>query len=376
MDIEREDFNKPIRVAENTWWVGKRDPNGVFHANPYLRVFSRQPGDKHERYSVLVDPGSSSDFAVVSSKVNSLIGSLSRLSMVFINHQDPDVGSSAAVIAGRYAPKVAIMCSEETWRLIVHFNLPKNRFFSANKATRGVRFKTGHTLLPVPSPFCHFRGATMLYDPQTRVLFSGDLFGGLSPRGVTSLWATEEDWSGMRAFHQLYMPSNKALQMAIETIRALDPPVETIAPQHGRVIRGPLVEEFMQRIAALPVGLDLLVEAEDESTLVGWNSVLARVVELAEMYFGASYKDMLRRERALGDTLSMAGDRPQIIAQGRWTIERLVHALCAGQNADIASTIKMEAIFAADELHLPAPRIELHDSEDSEVDDDFAGLID
>ena len=375
MDAEREDLNKAIRIAENTYWVGKRDTNGVFHANPYLRVFSRQPGDTRGCLSVLVDPGSSSDFAVVSSKIGSIIGSLKQLSIVFINHQDPDVGSSAAVIAGRYAPNVAIMCSEETWRLIVHFNLPRKRFFSTNKLTRGIKFNTGHTLVPVPSPFCHFRGATMLYDPQTRVLFSGDLFGGLTPRGLTSIWATEEDWSGMRAFHQLYMPSNKALEMAVETIRALDPPVEMIAPQHGRVIRGPLVKEFMDRIASLPVGLDLLVEQEDESVLAGWNSVLTRVLTLAKMYFGDSYKAKLAQP-SLADTLQLTGDGATISAQGRWTIERVVMALCANQNSDVASTIKMEAIFAADELHLPAPRIDLSEKEDSAaVDDDFAGLL-
>ena len=105
---------------------------------------------------------------------------MDRLSALFINHQDPDVGSSASIISARYAPKAGILCSEDTWRLIVHLNLPRNRFIATEKFAQGLSVPTGHKLLPVPSPFCHFRGAVMLYDPETRVLFTGDLFGGLT----------------------------------------------------------------------------------------------------------------------------------------------------------------------------------------------------
>src|SRR5690606_23581297 len=166
-----------VEIAPNTYWVGKREEKGVFFSNPYLRTFSGvdATSGKTQVFNLLIDPGSSSDFSVVHTKVSSLIGGMDKISALFINHQDPDVGASASIISARYAPKAAILCSEDTWRLIVHQNLPRDRFIPTEKFKTGIRLPTGHRVIPVPSPFCHFRGAVMLYDPETRVLFTGDL---------------------------------------------------------------------------------------------------------------------------------------------------------------------------------------------------------
>ncbi|MCA9579305.1 MAG: hypothetical protein KC668_27945, partial [Myxococcales bacterium] len=190
-----------VEIADGTFWVGKRAEGGVFHANPYLRTFrGRADGGRESAFHVLIDPGSSSDFTFVHTKVSGLIGGLDKLSALFINHQDPDVGASASIIMARYAPKASILCSEDTWRLIVHGNLPRDRFMATERFANGIKLPTGQRLLPVPSPFCHFRGAVMLYDPQTRVLFSGDLFGGLTDGNDLRLDADESDWAGIRAF--------------------------------------------------------------------------------------------------------------------------------------------------------------------------------
>ncbi len=33
-----------IEIAPGIHWVGKRDPSSLFHANPYLRVFTGDDG--------------------------------------------------------------------------------------------------------------------------------------------------------------------------------------------------------------------------------------------------------------------------------------------------------------------------------------------
>ena len=66
----------PVEIAPGTYWVGKRDPHSIFHANPYLRVFrgtDAQTG-RPNQFNLLIDPGSRSDFAVVSTTAN-LLGS-------------------------------------------------------------------------------------------------------------------------------------------------------------------------------------------------------------------------------------------------------------------------------------------------------------
>jgi glyoxylase-like metal-dependent hydrolase (beta-lactamase superfamily II) len=284
---------------------------------------------------------------------------LDRLSAVFINHQDPDVGSSASIISARYAPKAGILCSEDTWRLIVHQNLPRNRFIATEKFSHGLNVPTGHRLLPVPSPFCHFRGAVMLYDPETRVLFTGDLFGGVTDVNAQGLWADESDWNGIRAFHQIYMPVNQALQRVVAVIRKLEPAVEIIAPQHGRLIRGPLIQTFLDRMEKLPVGLDIMDEAQDRSHLQAWNVVLERVLALARGYLGGSADEKLMGSTELAETARVQDGQVSIQRMGRWTVEHVVALLCHGEPPEIAGPIMMEATTAAAEYNLPTPHLDI-----------------
>ncbi|WP_041792260.1 hypothetical protein [Stigmatella aurantiaca] len=354
----------PIEIAAETFWVGKREPGSIFHANPYLRRFRGIDAktQKANEFNLLVDPGSSSDFSTIHTKVSGLIGGMERLSAMFINHQDPDVGSSAAIISARYSPRAGIICSEDTWRLIVHFNLPRGRFIATEKFTQGLNIPTGHRLIPVPSPFCHFRGAVMLYDPQTRVLFSGDLFGGLTEAKAQDLWAQESDWTGVRAFHQIYMPVNAALMRAVAAIRKLQPAVEIIAPQHGRVVRGPLVAQFLERMERLRVGLDIMDEAQDRSHLQAWNSVVDRVVSLARGYLGASVEAKLSTSQELSDTAVFEGQRLKVNRMGKWTLEHVVELLCQGEPPEISGPIIVEATSAAAEYNLPTPHIDIEGS--------------
>lgn len=74
------DMLHPIEIAPQTYWVGKRDPRSIFHANPFLRIFQHADTDgRTSQFNLLIDPGSRSDFAVVSTKVASLIGGMDKL---------------------------------------------------------------------------------------------------------------------------------------------------------------------------------------------------------------------------------------------------------------------------------------------------------
>ena len=349
-----------IEIAPGTYWVGKRDPKAIFHANPFLRVFRGAGPLDGAQYNLIVDPGSSSDFAVVSSKLTSIIGGPGQLSGVFVNHQDPDVGSSATVISGRFAPRASIFCSEATWRLIVHANLPRDRFVDTDRAARGIKLPTGHTMIPVPSPFCHFRGAVMLYDPETGVLFSGDLFGGLTSPGAEGIWADESDYSGMRAFHQTYMPTCRAVARVVRAIRRLDPPVQIIAPQHGRLLRGPLLDKMLDRLEALPVGMDLLDDAGDgPDVTTAWSSVVSRILHTARMMMGDGVDALLRDDEELCASLTFDGERVEVKSAGRWTMSKIVDVLTRGRAPMTANAVKLEAILACEELELPSPDLQI-----------------
>ncbi|MFO0593142.1 MAG: protein kinase [Polyangiaceae bacterium] len=350
------DNRSPIEIAPNTYWVGMRDPRSIFHANPFLRIF---PGAS-DAYNLVVDPGSSSDFAVVTSKISSVIGRMGAISGLFINHQDPDVGSSAGQICGRYAPRASIFASEATWRLIVHGNLPRERFVDTDAARRGLTLPGGNVVIPVPSPFCHFRGAVMLYDPDTRVLFSGDLFGGITAAGPHDLWADSSDWSGVRAFHQAYMPTSRAIAAAIRAIQRLDPPVEIIAPQHGRLLRGDVLQRFMQQLERLPVGFDIMDDVGDGAdAMAAWSSVLNRVMHVARMILGEGVDEVLDRDDEMRECCELYQGRFEVQSAGRWVVSNAVRLLTTGKDPSIANPIRLEAVLACEELELPSPDVML-----------------
>jgi serine/threonine-protein kinase len=358
--------NEPVEIADNVYWVGKRPRDEIFYANPYLRHF---PGDEGN-FNLLVDPGSSKDFGVVQSKISRVVGGIENISAVFINHQDPDVGSATGQLLGRYTPDAHVLCTEDTWRLVHYYNIPGEQVISMDDyVPNGAKLPTGDSIVPVPSPFCHFVGAMMLYDPKTRVLFSGDLFGGLTDRDAEGLFADESDWTGMRAFHQIYMPTNKALTTAIENIRELEPAPEVIAPQHGRVIRGRWVEEFMGRLEELPVGLDVHDErfASDDE-LRAWSTVLNRVVETARDAIDEPIDDIVEKDPQLRGMVTMQGGDVEITSLGKSSVERAIRLLCAHVPEEMKESLKYEAVFAAGELDLPTPSIELEEEGGEERD--------
>lgn len=359
------DVAAPVEIAPGTFWVGKRDPRSIFHSNSYLRVFENTEHSPRTQFNVLIDPGSHVDFSVVAAKTAKVLGGLDRLSLIHINHQDPDVGSSAPMLLSRYAPRAHVFASEDTWRLICHFGLPRDRFVSAERYRGVLPLPTGHELHLVPTPFCHFRGALALYDPQTRVLFSGDLFGGLTAEGELELDARGEEWPGIRAFHQLYMPTRQALKRAVDTIRALTPAVECIAPQHGRILRGDVMHEYLERMANLPVGMDLIDESTD--SLQAWTHVLRRLLHTASDLLGPTIEARLASDLHLQDTIDFREDGPIVCASGRSTIERVLELLTVNEDTSIANIMKMEAIAAAEQLQLAVPRVRIEEGEASDI---------
>ncbi len=263
-----------VEVAPDVFWVGRRH-GAALECNVYLRVFRRGGTE----LSVLVDPGPPMDFDVISAKVASVIGSLRRLDFVFINHQDPDVSGNAAAIQAA-SPRAHVMCSEDTWRLVHAGGLDPKRFSPTERFPGGVAtLATGHEITFVPTPFCHFRGAVMLYDPASRVLFSGDLLGGAHAQSMVA--AGGRWWAGVEMFHQIYMPSSRALALAATRIKRLTPSPSVIAPQHGSLIVGEQVSQAVDAVATLTVGLDVFESTEqDPRFLAAANDILREYTDV------------------------------------------------------------------------------------------------
>jgi flavorubredoxin len=111
-------------------------------------------------------------------------------------------------------------------------------------------------LVVVPAHFLHSCGNFHLYDPVSRVYYSGDLGSSLGApyRDVPDF---EAHIPYMDGFHRRYMSSSRALRAWVQMVRTLD--IQILAPQHGALFRGPaMVNSFLQWCEALPCGIDLL----------------------------------------------------------------------------------------------------------------------
>jgi eukaryotic-like serine/threonine-protein kinase len=276
-DARPEAARDVIEIAPDVYWVGRRE-GVLLERNTYLRVYRGQG----LQLNVLIDPGPPQDLEAVAAKVGAVIGSLDKVDIVFLNHQDPDVAMNAATLQA-VNPRAHVWCSEDTWRL-AHFYGLKAQAYSAVEHFRDLRTTmiTGHEVVFVPTPYCHFRGAVMYYDYAAGVLFSGDLFGGLS--AGPELLADGASWRGVEIFHQLYMPSGEALRRAVAAVRRLAPRPRLIAPQHGGVIGAELIGAVLEQTERLQVGVDLAAAHHDKERYL---QALGEIVEGVVPMLGA-----------------------------------------------------------------------------------------
>lgn len=348
------------RVCEGCYLISPRHPARLLQCNTYLRCF--ESGRGHADFWC-VDPGTVLDRARVRNQLLTHMASLEELGFVSLNHQDPDVvGNFPSLVEDN--PSITALVTEDAWRLIRHLGArPKEvRFADAIEAST-VRFPGGHQVRTVPTPFCHFRGAMAFYDPETRVLFSGDLFGGLNDPGRVQLWGEEADWPGIAIFHQIYMPTRLAVAHAIKQVRALDPPVEIIAPQHGFALRGDFMHRVLERLETLPVGLDRLPSELDTHYLPAYREVFDEVLRFAGEELGPL--EVLRRLRSLApdhplaSCVRLAGDHVELRTQGTTALTLLVNLLAGDQPLDFRNRIRHAALRQCQERNAPLPSIAL-----------------
>ncbi len=352
-------LDKAVEIARGVYWVGYRNPKSIFQLNPYLRVYDG-------RINYLIDPGSPIDFAVISRKIGEVIGDISKIALYSLNHQDPDVSMNAAFLK-TLAPNATCLCTEDTWRLVVHYDLNPQRVRFVEKFKNWeIKLTTGHMLRFIPTPFCHFKGAFGVYDVESRVLFTGDLFGGLNDPGVLDLYATEKNWEGIKAFHQLYMPTNKALKAAVKKIRALSPKPEIIAPQHGSIITGVLIDEFLERMYHLPVGEDLIEEEEEFLNLDKYFEVARILLNTSTEFIGIE-KTMAKLTSNPGRdelrdlaTFESKGIR-SINKSGKRAVELMLMRLSEGESYQMTNQLKAMALKEAILRQLPPPTVSLEE---------------
>lgn len=228
------------------WGVIARDPERrdyIIDTNEYLVV----SGDQ----ALLTDPGGMEIFPAVFSAIN--VGyDPQKISRLFASHQDPDIISSLALWLD-YKPDIKCYLSWLWGEFVPHFGGEPDTFILLPDEGQEIVVGRAH-LQAIPAHYLHSSGNFHLYDPEARILFSGDVGAALLPEGKTGLYVEDFDSHIRHAagFHRRWMGSNEAKLQWCERVASMA--IDQLCPQHGAIYRGSDVMRFINWFSELEIG--------------------------------------------------------------------------------------------------------------------------
>lgn len=210
----------------------------------------------HGDDGVLLDPGG---FGVMPRALAELLGYVGpdSIKAIVLSHQDPDIVGGLATWLELTSASVYV---SRIWtRFLPHYGLKSmHRFVGVPDRGMQLKIAPGFSLQLVPAHFLHSEGQVNVYDPQTKILFTGDIGAAMLP--VDEDYAFVDDFAShlpyIEAFHRRYMCSNRAVKVWLDNISKLD--IDILAPQHGPIYRGQAVHDFLTWFGNLECGIDLL----------------------------------------------------------------------------------------------------------------------
>jgi diguanylate cyclase (GGDEF)-like protein len=290
---------EPIELAPGVWWVGVWLAQENLQANSY---FIANGAD-----GVLIDPGSALTIDWTLAKLRR-ITDLDAIRWIVCHHSDPDICACLPQLSAVLPRPDAQVVTE--WRahaLLRHYD---HRFASYLVEEHGwcLPLQEARCLEFQLTPYLHFPGSMVSYDTSTHTLFSCDLFGNFMPHD--NVLKSEDAASiidSARPFHQHYMPSRELLNAGLERIRSRWPRIDRIAPKHGHLVAGCIVDEVFKGLADMECGVLCLADADVDLQR------LLRIAEARQQLTGAllhqsSPMGMVRAMATILESSGQAGD--------------------------------------------------------------------
>ncbi len=339
----RTKLNELIPVVEQTlWWVGHRDIDQHIQVNSFIRVFDS--GEKKINFQFY--PGSVNYFDQHLEKINTLLGNLSNVHVLAIASSTPELMLNFQKIQ-EANPKLIYLTSRQILSYLKPLGI-NPRYVKPTDTLKNdiLKLATDHALQIIKVPFAPEHESFMIYDLQTRILFSGILFSSFVDVTQSSrLYALEEDWDAVRKFHQMNIPSGNVLKNAIDQVKKLTPAPLIIAPQFGLIWRGLTVNQFLERIYYLETGADMLVNqssfSQVDQIIEACNQLIANVQQL----FPFSWiEGKMRQDPFLMARCELGNEKiNKIFGNPEQFFERFLANLVRGEDDHIAGQIQVFA---------------------------------
>lgn len=233
--------------GDHRWLAVVRDP-----ARPSHLIDTNEYLVSHGGQGLLVDPGGSEIFPAVFSALATEFDP-AAITGIFASHQDPDIISSLALWL-EFNPAMKCHVSWMWAGFIPHFGGDAQTMVAVPDEG-GTLMLGGLPLQMVPAHYLHSSGNFNLYDPEARILFSGDIGSALLPPERQGLFV--EDFAAhirhAEGFHRRWMGSNEAKRAWCERVARLD--IDLLCPQHGAIYRGADIGRFIDWFDRLRVGI-------------------------------------------------------------------------------------------------------------------------
>ncbi len=242
MPKSKDDFTQPVEIASNIYWIGMYLENDPFQCHPYFI--------KNGNESILIDPGSMLEFEETVRKVKS-VSSFKSIKYIVLHHQDPDLVAAVPEIEKLIDRDDLLIVTHSRMSLLIKHYLVTSDYYEIDKNSNQLTTTNGFRLEFLTTPYCHSPGAFVSYEPKTKTLFSGDIFGGLDKSW--EFYADETYFDKAKQFHKEYMPSRDIFNYALNKIEKLD--IELIAPQHGSIIQKLYIANLIADMKNLDCGL-------------------------------------------------------------------------------------------------------------------------
>lgn len=228
-----------LEIKKNIFWVGVKDWElRRFHGHE----LSTHRGSTYNSYlikdqkTVLVDTvwdPYKEDFV---ERLEKEVG-LKNIDMIIINHVEPDHGGSLGSIMDKI-PDTPIYCTKNGAEIIKrHFH----KEWNFNIVKTGDTINIGeYDLVFVEMQMLHWPDSLLTYVKGANVALSNDAFGQhFSP---ASLFNDEVDecelyQEAIKYYANILTPFSHLIKKKVEQIRALNLPIEMIAPSHGVIWR-------------------------------------------------------------------------------------------------------------------------------------------
>lgn len=242
---------KSYKLFDNnkiSWYVFGRDelrPTEIIDTNEYA-IFS-----KDEVF--LLDPGGTEIFPSVLSSVTEKFD-LKNVTKILCSHQDPDIFSSMPLWQS-LCPNAKVYVSWIWSGFVSHFGKQyAQNFIEVPDHEIDISFGEDCTPLKIIlAHYCHSSGNLNLFDPNSQILFTGDIGSALLPPDYPIIVNDfDQHIQYMEKFHIRWMPSNNHKNAWIGRVRRLKP--KMLCPQHGSIFQNENVNKFLDWFETLDVG--------------------------------------------------------------------------------------------------------------------------